>query len=40
LSDPTPGPWWQRLLWLAGIWTASVAALALVSFAIRLWLKP
>jgi hypothetical protein len=35
-----PGPWWQRLLWLAGIWAASVAALGLVSFFIRLWLKP
>lgn len=33
------GPLWQRLAWLAAIWTASVAALGLVAFVIRAWLK-
>ena len=32
-------PLWKRLLWMAAIWTASVAALALVAGAIRLWLS-
>jgi len=27
---------WRRLAWLAGIWAASVAAVGLVAFAIRL----
>jgi len=35
----TPGPWWQRLLWMAGIWLASVLALGVVAGAIRWWLK-
>ncbi|MCU0946889.1 MAG: DUF2474 domain-containing protein [Porphyrobacter sp.] len=30
---------WQRLLWLAGIWLASVAALGGVAWLIRLWIK-
>ena len=30
--------WWVRLAWLAGIWAASVAALALVAGLIRRWL--
>jgi hypothetical protein len=32
-------PWWKRLAWMAAIWAASVAALGLVSLALRLWLK-
>lgn len=32
-------PLWQRLLWLAGIWAASVAALGIVAGTIRWWLK-
>jgi len=33
-------PLWRRLLWLLGIWTASVAALGVLAGAIRWWLKP
>ena len=32
-------PLWKRLAWMAGIWGASVAALGLIAFGIRLWLK-
>ncbi|MBO9497845.1 MAG: DUF2474 family protein [Novosphingobium sp.] len=32
-------PLWRRLAWMAGIWAASVAALAVVAYGIRLWLK-
>ena len=30
---------WKRLAWMLLIWSASVAALAAVSFVLRLWLK-
>ena len=30
---------WRRMGWLALIWAGSVAALGLVAFVIRLWLK-
>jgi hypothetical protein len=30
------GPWWKRLAWLVLIWAASVAALAIVAYALRL----
>lgn len=33
-------PLWKRLGWMALIWVASVAALGLVAWLIRLWLKP
>jgi hypothetical protein len=30
----------QRLLWFAGLWLSGVGTVALVSFGLRLWLKP
>ena len=33
-------PFWKRLLWMAGIWAASVLALGVVAALIRLWLHP
>jgi Protein of unknown function (DUF2474) len=35
MSAAPPGPLYKRLLWLAAIWSLSVAALALVAFALR-----
>lgn len=32
-------PLWQRLAWMAAIWFASVAALGLVSWLLKLWLE-
>lgn len=34
--DAGQNPWWKKLLWLAGLWAASVAALALVAYGMRL----
>ncbi|WP_454883544.1 DUF2474 domain-containing protein [Sphingomonas oryzagri] len=33
------GPWWKRLLWMAGIWTASVLSLGVVAGVVRWWLS-
>ncbi|MCF7701571.1 DUF2474 family protein [Loktanella sp. M215] len=30
------GPLWQRVAWFVAIWVASVAALTVVAFAIRM----
>jgi hypothetical protein len=38
--SPPPAPLWKRLAWLVLIWSGSVLALGLVSFILRLWLKP
>jgi hypothetical protein len=32
-------PFWKRLAWMIAIWSASVAALALLSLGLRFWLK-
>jgi len=32
-------PLWKRLLWMAAIWTMSVAALGVVAFTMRIWLN-
>ncbi len=32
-------PLWKRLVWMAGIWAASVATLGMVAGVIRLWLS-
>lgn len=32
-------PLWQRFVWMAAIWIASVASVGLVSGVIRLWLR-
>jgi hypothetical protein len=32
-------PFWKRLAWLVTIWALSVAALGVIAYAIRFWLK-
>jgi hypothetical protein len=35
MSIEAPGPLWRRLAWFVGLWAASVAALAVIAYAIR-----
>ena len=40
LGKPTEKkPIWQRIAWLAGIWTVSVLSLGLVSYLLRLFMN-
>ena len=38
-ASPPPTPWRSRLLWLALIWAASVAALGVAAYALRLLMR-
>jgi hypothetical protein len=37
---PPERPLAQRLLWFAALWLAGVGTVALVSFALKLWIAP
>jgi len=41
MAPPAAGrsPWWKKLAWLLVIWSASVAALALVAYVIGLFMR-
>ena len=38
-SGDMQNPWWKKLGWLVLIWSASVAALGLVAYAMRLLMR-
>lgn len=37
-EPPPPAPVWRRLGWFAAIWTASILALGVVAYVIRLFI--
>ncbi|WLA83531.1 MULTISPECIES: DUF2474 domain-containing protein [Bradyrhizobium] len=37
---PNQRPLGQRLLWFAVLWLGGVGTVALISFALRLWIAP
>jgi hypothetical protein len=39
-AERTARGWPRRILWFVAIWAGSVGALALVSYALRLWIGP
>ncbi|WP_136626646.1 DUF2474 domain-containing protein [Bradyrhizobium macuxiense] len=39
-SQPNPRPLRQRLLWFVMLWLGGVGTVALISFALRLWIAP
>jgi len=39
-AEPKSRPLSQRLLWFAALWLGGVGSVALLSFALRLWLSP
>jgi hypothetical protein len=39
-TEPNPRPLRQRLLWFAVLWLGGVGTIALISFALRLWIAP
>ena len=39
-AEPGPRPLAQRLLWFAALWLSGVGTVAVISFALRLWIAP
>ena len=35
-----PRPLWQRLLWFIALWAGGVGSVAIVAYALRLWIAP
>ena len=39
-QGPPPRPLGRRLLWFAVLWLGGVGTVALISFALRIWIAP
>lgn len=39
-TGPNLRPLGQRLLWFAALWLGGVGTVALISFALRIWIAP